>query len=60
MKIELDNNLVAFTPESEAEAKALAMLWATVVDCVGFNKKLVAVGEFQPPKSETARFAIEG
>ena len=59
MKIEIVDSLVEFTPESEIEAKSLAALWATVVDCVGFNKKLVAVGEYQPPKSEIARFAIE-
>ena len=59
MKIEIVNSLVEFTPESDAEAKALSVLWTTVVDCVQFNKKLVPVGEYQPPKSEIARFAIE-
>ena len=59
MKIEIENNLVAFTPESETEARELSALWATVVDCVTFNRKLVPVGEYQPPKSEVARFAIE-
>lgn len=59
MKIEIVDSLVEFTPESETEAKELAAVWATVVDCVGFNKKLVPVGEYQPPKTEVARFAIE-
>jgi len=59
MKIAIDNNLVEFTPESETEAKELSMLWATVVDCVTFNKKLVPVGEYQPPRTQIARFAIE-
>ena len=59
MKIAIDNNLVEFTPESADEAKALSMLWATVVDCVQFNKKLVPVGEYQPTKTEIARFVIE-
>lgn len=59
MKIDIDNNLVQFTPESEDEAQALGKLWGTVVDCVKFNKKLVPVGEYQPPKTTVARFAIE-
>ncbi|MDH5299387.1 MAG: hypothetical protein OEV91_10250 [Desulfobulbaceae bacterium] len=59
MKIAIDKNLVEFTPESEEEARALSKLWVTVVDCVKFNKKLVPVGEFQPPRTGSARFAIE-
>ena len=59
MKIAIENNLVEFTPESDVEAKELSALWATVVDCVSFSKKLVPVGEYQPPKSVIARFAIE-
>ena len=59
MKIDIDKNLVEFTPESEAEAAAMSKLWMVVVDCVKFNKKLVPVGEYVPPKTTTARFAIE-
>jgi hypothetical protein len=59
MKINIDNNLVEFTPKSEDETKALEALWKVVVDCVKFNKKLVAVGEFVPGQNSTARFAIE-
>jgi hypothetical protein len=59
MKIAVDKNLVEFTPESDEEAKALGRVWNLVVDCVKFNKKLVPVGEYQPPKTTTARFAIE-
>lgn len=59
MKIVVDNTLVEFTPESEIEARALTKVWNLVVDCVKFNKKLVPVGEYQPPKAATARFAIE-
>lgn len=59
MKISIDHNLVEFTPESEEEAQAMTKVWNTVVDCVKFNKKLVPVGEYQPPKTTTARFAIE-
>jgi len=59
MKISIEKNLVEFTPESESEAKEMARLWNVVVDCVKFNKKLVPVGEYIPPKTGTARFAIE-
>ena len=59
MKIDFDNNLVEFTPESEQEAEAMTKLWKLVVDCVKFNKKLVPVGEFMPPKTNSARFAVE-
>ncbi len=59
MQIEIKNKLVEFTPESDAEKEALAGLWNVVVDCVKFNKKLVAVGEYVPGRSDQARFAIE-
>jgi len=60
MKIVVEKNLVEFTPESEAETQAMNKVWNLVVDCVKFNKKLVPVGEYQPPRATTARFAIEG
>jgi len=59
MKIRTGENLVEFEPESEDEITELAELWNVVVDCVKFNKKLVAVGEYVPGKTELARFAIE-
>lgn len=59
MKIEIDNNLVEFTPESEQEIEAMTKLWNLVVDCIKFNKKMVPVGEYIPPKTNSARFAIE-
>jgi len=59
MKIEINDNLVEITPESESESRSLNTLWNTVVDCVKFNKKLVPVGEYMPPRSNTAHFAIE-
>lgn len=59
MKIAIENNLVEFTPESDAEVKELSELWVALVDCVSFSKKLAPVGEYQPPKSGIARFAIE-
>jgi hypothetical protein len=60
MKIEINKNLVEFTPESDAEKKSLELLWKTVVDCSRFNKKLVAVGKYIPADDSFARFAIEG
>jgi hypothetical protein len=60
MKINLDKNLVEFTPENADEKAKLEALWKVVVDCVRFNKKLVPVGEYVPAKNEFARFMIEG
>ncbi|MBU1172760.1 MAG: hypothetical protein KKD44_24645 [Proteobacteria bacterium] len=59
MKINLDKNLVEFTPENDQEKASLEKLWNTVVDCSKFNKKLVPVGEYVPVKSSFARFVIE-
>ncbi len=59
MKIDIDKNLVEFTPETDKEKEQLEALWRTVVDCVKFNKKLVPVGEYIPSENKLARFAIE-
>jgi hypothetical protein len=60
MRINIEKNLVEFTPENPDEQLKLEALWRTVVDCVRFNKKLVPIGEYIPQKNEFARFAIEG
>ncbi len=60
MKIEIEKNLVEFTPETADEKNKLEALWKTVVDCVRFNKKLVPVGQYMPAEDTLARFAIEG
>jgi hypothetical protein len=60
MKINIDKNLVEFTPESSDEKVKLEALWRLVVDCVRFNKKLVPIGEYIAQKNDFARFAIEG
>lgn len=60
MKIELNKNLVEFTPETADEKTKLEALWKTIVDCVRFNKKLVPIGKYIPAEDEFARFAIEG
>jgi len=60
MKINIEKNLVEFTPENDDEIKKLETLWKITVDCVRFNKKLVPVGEYTPGKNKFARFAIEG
>ncbi|MBF0200582.1 MAG: hypothetical protein HQK66_04590 [Desulfamplus sp.] len=60
MKINIDKNLVEFTPETADEKNKLEALWKTVVDCARFNKKLVPVGQYVPSQDTLARFAIEG
>ena len=59
MKINVEKNLVEFTPEGDEEIKQLSALWDLIVDCQKFNKKLVPVGEFIPSQTELARFSIE-
>jgi len=60
MKITIDKDLVEVTPENDNETTNLETLWRLIVDCAGFNKKLVPVGEYIPQKNNCARFAIEG
>ena len=60
MKINIEKNLVEFTPESGDEKSKIEALWKLMVDCVRFNKKLVPVGEYIPSKNDFARFVIEG
>ncbi len=60
MKINIDKNLVEFTPETADEKSHLVALWRLLVDCARFNKKLVPVGEYLPDNNDFARFAIEG
>ena len=60
MKINIEKNLVEFTPENADETAKLESLWRLMVDCVRFNKKLVPVGEYIPANNDFARFAIEG
>ena len=60
MKINIDKNLVEFTPENPDEKVKIEALWRVLVDCARFNKKMVPVGEYIPGKNDFARFAIEG
>ena len=60
MKIDIEKNLVEFTPETDDEKVKLEALWRTVVDCARFNKKLVPIGQYVPSENKLARFAIEG
>jgi Zn finger protein HypA/HybF involved in hydrogenase expression len=60
MQINMDKNLVEFTPENAEETAKLEALWRVMVDCARFNKKMVPVGEYMPIKNNMARFAIEG
>jgi hypothetical protein len=59
MKITIDKDLVELTPENDHETTNLETLWRLVIDCAGFNKKLVPVGEYIPQKNKCARFVIE-
>jgi hypothetical protein len=60
MKINVDKNIVEFTPENPQETGDLEVLWRVVVDCVKDSKRLSPIGEFLPIKSNIARFVIEG
>ncbi|MBF0226434.1 MAG: hypothetical protein HQK76_13345 [Desulfobacterales bacterium] len=60
MQINIQKNVVEFTPENSEEKVKLEGLWRTMVDCVRFNKKLVPIGEYVPQKNDVARFVIEG
>ena len=60
MKINIEKNLVEFTPENPDETIKIQSLWRMMVDCARFNKKLVPIGEYIPQQSEFARFVIEG
>ena len=58
MQINIEKNLVEFTPENADETAKLQTLWRVLVDCARFNKKMVPVGEYIPQKNAFARFAI--
>ncbi len=60
MKIEVDRNVVEFTPENPQEEAALEVLWKVIIDCYGENKKLVPIGQYVPGQDKLARFTIEG
>jgi hypothetical protein len=60
MQINIQKNLVEFTPENADETSKLEALWRLMVDCARFNKKMVPVGEYLPKSNKMARFAIEG
>jgi len=60
MQINIQKNLVEFTPDNDAETAKLEALWRLMVDCARFNKKMVPVGAYVPKDDNMARFAIEG
>ncbi len=45
IRINIDKNLVEFTPENSEETAKLQQLWRLMVDCARFNKKMVPIGE---------------
>ncbi|OAG26844.1 hypothetical protein [Thermodesulfatator autotrophicus] len=60
MKIEIDKQIVKFTPENEKEVQELNKLWQYVVACEGESFKLVPIGMFVPGTSKEAMFQTEG
>lgn len=60
MKINIEKNLVEFSPEFPEEKAKLEAVWRILVDCNGTSKKLVPVGEYVPSKNNKgASFVIE-
>ncbi len=61
MKININKNVVEFTPENSSETAKLEEVWRLIIDCAGISKKLSPVGEFTPGKNKNvASFLIEG
>ena len=60
MQINIDKNVVEFTPENKAETASMEVLWRVIIDCIKESKKLVPIGEYVPSKQNLARFVIEG
>lgn len=61
MKINIDKNLIEFCPEHPEEKAKIEEIWRMMVDCAGYNKKMVPVGEYVPNKNDKgATFFIEG
>ena len=60
MQINIQKNLVEFTPGNADETAKLEALWRLMVDCARFNKKMVPIGQYLPKDNNMARFAIEG
>lgn len=61
MKLDINNNIVEFTPENPSEKSKLEELWKLLIDCAGISKKLAPIGEFTPEKNKnTASFFVEG
>ena len=50
MKINIEKNLVEFTPINSDETVKLQSLWRMMVDSARFNGKLVPIGEYIPIK----------
>ena len=60
MKIDIDKNIVKFSPENANETEKLTQLWKIIIDCNGKSLKLSPVGEYVPAKGgKGASFYIE-
>jgi hypothetical protein len=60
MQINIQKDLVEFTPENSDETAKLEALWRLMVDCARFNRKMVPIGSYIPGENNLARFAVEG
>ncbi len=61
MRIEMEKSRVMFYPENAEEKAKLKALWKIMVDCVGYSRKMVPIGEYVPEKNDAfASFHIEG
>jgi len=61
MRIDIEKSRVQFYPENAEEKAKLNALWNIMIDCVGYSRKLVPIGEYVPQKGDAfASFHIEG
>lgn len=61
MKINIEKNIVDFSPENAEERKELEVLWRLLIDCADQSRKMVPIGEYVPSKNDKgASFHIEG
>lgn len=57
----MEKSRVKFYPENAEEKAKLSALWNIMIDCVGYSRKLVPIGQYVPQKDDQfASFHIEG
>lgn len=60
MQINMQKNLVTFTPDSPEERVMLQAVWRQLINCNGETLKLAPIGELSAAKHHPAQFVIEG